>query len=159
MWQPGAAASARRELCHAAWAMCLTRCSYEHGRHLAWLSSHSQRLLLSLFLPPFYLHPGLATYVPGNSFQGRLFPYTLLEIMANDLNTYWDFADFLRSTVSEQKEVFVFSCPTQAGLQPQEVLAGGLWLSGTTRLLPVGSAPFSKWLCSFSSLIPVSCSS
>lgn len=100
-----------------------------------------------------------ATHVPGNSFQRRLFPCTLLEVMVNDLDTYWDFADFLRSTVSEQKDVFVFSCPMQAGLQPQEVLVGGLWLSGRTRLLPVGSGPLSEWLCSFPSLIPVSCSS
>lgn len=128
---------------------------------LGWapLSSQSERLLLSLFLPPFYIHLGLATYVPGNSFQRWLFPCTLLEVMVNDLDTYWDFADFLRSTVSEQNDVFVFSCPMQAGLQPQEVLVGGLWLSGRTRLLPVGSGPLSEWLCSFPSLIPVSCSS
>lgn len=81
-------------------------------------------------------------------------------MMANLLDTYWwDFADFLRSTVWEQKDVFIFSCPTQAGLQPQEVLVGGLWLSGRIRLLPAGSGPFSKWLCGFPSLVPVSCSS
>lgn len=79
--------------------------------------------------------------------------------MANDLDTYWDFADFLSSTVSEQKDAFVFSCPMQAGLQPQDVLLGGLWFSGRTRLLPVGSAAFSEWLCSSPSLIPVPCSS
>lgn len=79
--------------------------------------------------------------------------------MTNDLDTYWDFADFLSSTVSEQKDAFVFSWPMQAGLQPQEVLVGGLWLSGRTRLLPAGSAPFSEWLCSFPSLVPASCSS
>lgn len=77
------------------------------------------------------------------------------------LDTYWDFADFLSSTVSEQKEVFVFSCPMQAGPQPQEVLLGGLWLSGRARLLPVGwmAGPFSEGLWGFSSLILVSCSS
>lgn len=74
--------------------------------------------------------------------------------MANDLDTYWDFEDFLRSTVSEQKDTFAFSCPTQAGLQPQDVLLGGLWLSGGAGLLPMGTD-----VCSSSSCIAVSCSS
>lgn len=64
--------------------------------------------------------------------------------MANGLDTYWDFVDFLSSTVSEQKDVLAFSWPMQAGLQPQEALVGGLWLSGRTRLLPVGRAAFSE---------------
>lgn len=79
--------------------------------------------------------------------------------MADGPDTYWDFVGFLSSTVSEQKDALAFSWPMQAGLQPQEVLVGGLWLSGRTRLLPTGRGPFSEWLCSFSSLIPVSCSS
>ena len=123
------------------------------------LSSESKCLLLSLFLPPFYLCLELATCMPSTSFHRLLFPYTSLEVMANSLDTYWDFADFLRSTVSEQKDVFVFSCPTQAGLQPQEVLVGGLWLSGRTRLLPTGSDPFSEQRCGFPSLVPALCSS
>lgn len=152
------APSAHCKLCCAAWALCLTSCSYEHRRCLAGHCHLSSPTFASgLFSPSFLLHLELATYVPGN-FQGGFVPYTLSEVMPNDLDTYWDFPGLLRSTVSEQKDAFAFSCPMQAGLQPQ-VLAGGLWLSGETELLPAGSDPFTGGFCSFPSLVPVSCSS
>lgn len=127
-----------------------------------WLGTAIQpvKAFASVLIPPSFLPPpGAGNLGARQLLPEMVFPYALLEVMAHDLDTYWDFADFLRSTVSEQKDVFVFSCPMQAGLQPQEVLVGGLWLSGRTRLLPAGSGPFSEWLCSFPSLVPASCSS
>lgn len=101
------------------------------------------------FPPSSLLHLELATYVPGSFFQAGLFPYTLLEVSADDVDTYWDFAGFLRSAISEQKDALALSCPVHTGLQPHD-LAGGLWLSGD---------PFTGGLCSLLSLIPVPCSS
>lgn len=73
-----------------------------------------------------------------------------LEFNGSDLGTYWDFEDFLSSAVSEHEDAFVsfvfVSWPTQEGLQPQELLPGGLWVSGRARLLSPGWAPISGGL-------------
>lgn len=121
----------------------------------AW-AGHSSQPEPCSFLP--FSLPLAPAPVPGNSLQGWSFPYNVLEVNAKDLDTYWDFEDFLGSAVSEQEDAFVFSWPIQEGLQPQGLLPGGLWVSGRPRLLSPDRGPSSRGLGSFSSLIPVSCS-